>query len=168
MKEFEKRWYLVCDCLEKDGMKLRPDRDFRCKAGENPEDIRIFGLDRVQDIVQTAKTFKIRKDFDVDEVFSTSFGIYLPKERAKTVKFRTTEAEAVYLNDLPLHRSQKILERKDGYVTFEIFAVPDRNMLMTFCKYGSNLEVLSPAEVVDKLKAEIQRMHDLYYTDNNN
>ena len=168
VKEFEKRWYLICDCLEKDGVRLRNNRDPRQKAGENEEDLRIFGLDRVQDIVPMEKTFKIRRDFDVDTLFSTSFGIYLPKARGKTVRFRATAAEAVYLNDLPLHRSQRIVERKDGYVTFEIFAVPDRNMLMTFCKYGSEIEVLSPTEVVEDLKAEIQKMHDLYHIDHNN
>ena len=164
VKEFEKRWYLIADCLSKNGVELRPGRDKRSNAREQLEDLRIFGLDRIEGIEETDKKFKIRSDFDVDELFSTSFGIYLPSRPAKTIHFRTDEKEAKYLNDLPLHRSQKIIEQKDGMVTFEIFAVPDRNMLMTFCKYGSDIEVLSPAEVVEELKKETEKMYNLYHT----
>ncbi len=153
IKEFEKRWYIIGRCLQKDE--------------EKRDDLRVFGLDRIQGLEETGKNFKMKSNFDVEEIFATSFGIYLPREKAKTIRFRSSKTEAHYINDLPLHRSQRIVAKDEQNVTFEIFAVPDRTMLMTFLKYGSGIEVLSPADVVESLRAEIGRMAALYGKDKN-
>lgn len=143
VKEFAKRWYIVGYCLER-------------KA------LRVYGLDRVTGLEITDKTFRMPKGFDIDELFSTSFGIYLPEGRGETIRFRVNETEARYLRDLPVHPSQKEV-RTSGQshsgteVTFEIFACPNKALVMEFCKYGSRLEVLSPEhirrEVADELNA---------------
>ena len=154
VKEFEKRWYLIAECLEKDGEKF--------KALNANDKLRVYGLDRIISVEQMEENFKMKKSFDVDELFATSFGIYLPKEKAKTIRFKTTPQEAHYLKDLPLHKSQKIISQDQDEVIFEIFAVPDKNMLMSFCKYGSNIEVLSPSDVVNIIKEEINKIYSIY------
>ena len=143
VKEFAKRWYIVAYCVERDAL-------------------RVYGLDRVRDMELTGKPFSMPADFNVDELFATSFGIYLPQGRGKTGKFRTTEKEAEYIRDLPLHASQKVEDRAGGYVTFSIFVCPDRNLVMEFCKYGSKLEVLSPQEVRDAVAEELSKAAELY------
>ena len=143
VKEFAKRWYIVAYCVERDAL-------------------RVYGLDRVRDMELNGKPFSMPADFNVDELFATSFGIYLPQGRGKTVKFRTTEKEAEYIRDLPLHASQKEEDRAGGYVTFSIFVCPDRNLVMEFCKYGSRLEVLSPQEVRDAVAEELSKAAELY------
>ncbi len=143
VKEYAKRWYIVAYCVERDAL-------------------RVYGLDRVRDMELTGKPFPMPEDFDVDELFATSFGIYLPQGRGMTVRFRTTEKEAEYIRDLPLHASQKVDGRAGGYVTFSIFVCPDRNLVMEFCKYGSRVEVLSPQEVRDAVAEELSRAAGLY------
>lgn len=143
VKEFAKRWYIVAYCVERGAL-------------------RVYGLDRVRDMELTGKPFSMPDEFDVDELFATSFGIYLPHGRGRTVKFRTTEAEAEYIRDLPLHASQKEEGRDGGFVTFSIFVCPDRNLVMEFCKYGSRIEVLSPCEVRDEVAEELSRAIGVY------
>ena len=143
VKEFAKRWYLIAFCIERDGL-------------------RVYGLDRIRSLMATDTTFKMEKGFDVEELFATSFGIYLPEGKARTITFRSSEKEARFLRDLPLHKSQKELERKDGYVTFSIFVCPDRNMLMEFCRYGSSIEVLSPSDIRKEIAAELSSAAKLY------
>ena len=143
VKEFAKRWYLIAFCIERDGL-------------------RVYGLDRIRALRTTDTTFKMEKGFDVEELFATSFGIYLPEGKARTITFRSSEKEARFLRDLPLHKSQKELERKDGYVTFSIFVCPDRNMLMEFCRYGSSIEVLSPSDIRKEIAAELSSAAKLY------
>ena len=124
--------------------------------------LRVYGLDRVKDLEVTDRTFVMPKDFDVNELFATSFGIYLPEGKGKTVRFRAGVAEAEYIRDLPLHASQ-VEEKSDGeFVTFNIFVCPDRNLVMEFCKYGSRIEVLSPQEVRDAVAAEFAKASRLY------
>ena len=146
VKEFAKRWYLIAFCIEREGL-------------------RVYGLDRVRGLRMTSRGFKMAKNFDVDELFATSFGIYLPGEKARTITFKVSEREARFLRDLPLHKSQEEIESKDGYVTFSIFVCPDRNMIMEFCRYGSRLEVISPADIRKEIAAELSSAADIYRQD---
>lgn len=143
VKEFAKRWYLIAFCIERDGL-------------------RVYGLDRVRGLKVTGRNFKMEPGFDVDELFATSFGIYLPGGKARTITFRASEKEARFLRDLPLHKSQEEIESKDGYVTFSIFVCPDKNMIMEFCRYGSRIEVLSPADIRKEIAAELRAAAEIY------
>ena len=143
VKEFAKRWYLIAYCVEREGL-------------------RVYGLDRVRKLNVSGKGFKMPKGFDVDELFATSFGIYLPEGKAEVIKYRVSEKEAQFLRDLPLHRSQEEVESKDGLVTFSIFACPDKNMIMEFCKFGSRIEVLSPAGVRESVVSELLAAARIY------
>ena len=143
VKEFAKRWYLIAYCVER-------------KA------IRVYGLDRVRRLNTTSRGFKMAKGFDVDDLFATSFGIYLPEDKARTVTFRVSEKEARFLRDLPLHKSQEEISQEDGYVTFSIFVCPDKNLIMEFCRHGSMIEVLSPADVRDSVAQELRSAAQLY------
>ena len=143
VKEFAKRWYLIAFCIEREGL-------------------RVYGLDRIRALRLTDTTFKMEKDFDVEELFATSFGIYLPEGKARTITFKTSEKEARFLRDLPLHKSQNEIESKDGYVTFSIFVCPDKNMIMEFCRYGNRIEVLSPSDIRKEIAAELSSAAKLY------
>lgn len=131
VKEFAKRWYLVAYCEER-------------------EALRVYGLDRIKGLEVSDKTFKMPKGFDVDETFATSFGTYLPEGKAKLITFRTSETEARFLRDLPLHRSQEeIADGDKDHATFTIFVCPNDSLVMEICKLGDRVEVLSPKEVRD-------------------
>lgn len=143
VKEYAKRWYLIAYCIERQG-------------------IRVYGLDRITRLETSSKTFKMPKRFDVDELFATSFGIYLPEGKARTITFRTSESEARFLRDLPLHRSQVEKGRDGEMVVFSIFVCPDRNLIMEFCRYGSRMEVISPAEVRDAVAEEMRAAAQIY------
>jgi predicted DNA-binding transcriptional regulator YafY len=136
VKEFAKRWYIVAYCIER-------------KA------IRIYGLDRVVSLEISEKTFMMPKRFDVEELFATSFGIYIPEGKGETITFRATKREASFLRDLPIHTSQKEMASDDNSVTFSIFVYPNKALIMEFCKYGSGLEILSPASIREQVADEL-------------
>lgn len=151
VKESAKRWYVIAYCRERD-------------------DLRVYGLDRVQSMEVTGNSFKMPRDFDVDERFATSFGIYLPDGKAEKIMFRTSAKEARYLRDLPIHSTQQE-EKEDGEnVTFSIFVcAKDRNgvfykdLIMEFCKYGRRLEVLSPADIRNAVAEELTKASSIYH-----
>lgn len=143
VKEFAKRWYIIGHCVERDGL-------------------RVYGLDRIHSMEVTARKFRIPRRFDVDELFATSFGIYIPEGPGQTIRFRTSPTEARYLRDLPVHSSQNETAADEEHVTFEIFVCPNKALIMEFCKYGSRLEVLSPAPVREAVAAELRKAADIY------
>ena len=75
VKEYAKRWYLIAYCLER-------------------QDLRVYGLDRILKLEPSGKKFRMPKNFDVDELFSTSFGIYLPGDKARSITFRVPQSDA--------------------------------------------------------------------------
>lgn len=145
VKEFAKRWYIIGYCAERNGL-------------------RVYGLDRIISLDVTDRKFKMPRNFDVDELFSTSFGIYIPEGPGQTIRFRTTATESRFLRDLPIHRSQKVISEDRTSVIFEIFACPNKALIMEFCKYGSGLEVLSPAPVREAVASELTRAASAYRT----
>ena len=150
VKENAKRWYLIAYCVEREGL-------------------RVYGLDRIQSIRITDSTFKMPKGFDVDEIFATSFGIYLPDGKGQKVTFRTSTKEAQYIRDLPLHSSQQE-EINDGEnVTFSIFVCTKdskgrfyNDLIMELCRYGNRIEVLSPADIRAAVADELKKAADIY------
>ena len=143
VKEFAKRWYLVAYCIER-------------KA------LRVYGLDRILSLEITGKLFRMPGNFDIDELFSTSFGIYIPEERGRTIQFRTSPTDARFLRDLPVHPSQKEIGSEKDSVTFSIFVCPNKALIMEFCKYGSGLEVLSPPDIREKVAEEHRKAVEKY------
>lgn len=143
VKESAKRWYIIGYCMERKGL-------------------RVYGLDRVMSLEMTGRQFKMPRGFDVDELFATSFGIYIPEGPGQTIRFRTTPTEANFLRDLPIHGSQEVIAEDEESVTFEIFACPNKALTMEFCKYGSRLEVLSPVSVREAVASELRSAADAY------
>ena len=150
VKESAKRWYMIAYCVERQGL-------------------RVYGLDRIQYLEITDRSYKMPRGFDVDELFATSFGIYLPEQRAQKIVFRTSAKEAKYLRDLPLHSSQCEEESGQDHVTFSIFVcAKDKNgkfyndLIMEFCRYGSRIEVLSPEDVREAVASELKKAASMY------
>lgn len=143
VKEFAKRWYIVAYCMERNAL-------------------RVYGLDRVKRLEVTDKVFTMPQDFDVDDIFANSFGIYIPEGKAEVIKFRVPEAEARFIRDLPLHKSQEEVGNIDGMVTFSLYVCPDRNLIMEFCKHGSRLEVLSPEALRYEVRNQLSAAVSLY------
>ena len=150
VKESAKRWYMIAYCVERQGL-------------------RVYGLDRVQYLEITDRSYKMPRGFDVDELFATSFGIYLPEQRAQKIVFRTSAKEAKYLRDLPLHSSQCEEESGQDHVTFSIFVcAKDKNgkfyndLIMELCRYGNRIEVLSPEDVREAVATELKKAASMY------
>ena len=150
VKENAKRWYIIAYCIERQGL-------------------RVYSLDRVTSLKITDKSFTMPKDFDVDEIFATSFGIYLPEGRGQRVFFKTSQKEARYLHDLPLHSSQWVESEDSESVTFGIFVCTKNNdgkfyndLIMELCRYGSRIEVLAPDDIRRAVAEELKKAASLY------
>jgi len=146
LKEFEKRWYLVAWSEERGAL-------------------RVYGLDRVISLRRYGRKFKMPGNFDVDELFATAFGIYIPEgQKAVRVELRATPVEARYLRDLPLHPSQEELPPGDGPMPcrFSLFLVPNTSLILELCRHGARLEVVSPESLRAAVAEELSRAAALY------
>jgi len=145
VKEEQKRWYLVGFCRER-------------------EAIRVYGLDRIGSVTETDSSFRMPKGFDIDRLFSESFGMYLADEgQAELIRFRTDVTQAKYLRDLPLHSSQtETGTDSDGMVNFAIRVAVNEALLMELTRLGAKIEVLSPESLRFKMKEIFENATKLY------
>lgn len=141
VKEFEKRWYIVA-------------------YSEEGQGLRTYAMDRIVAIEPTGDHFQMPKNFDVDTLFEASYGIYLPEkgQTPQLVKIRTTEREAAYLEDLPLHPSQLRI----GPTEFVLRVIPNPGFVMELLRHGDRLEVLEPEELRQTLKEEFKKAYLIY------
>lgn len=135
LKEFAKRWYLVA-------------------FSEESGTLRTYALDRIASLERMPQHFRMPVSFDIGRAFEASYGIYLPEkgQKAVLVRLRTTLREAAYLQDLPLHPSQVLLEQGDSYCIFALRLIPNPNFVMELCKRGAGLEVLEPLSLREEVK----------------
>jgi predicted DNA-binding transcriptional regulator YafY len=141
VKEFEKRWYIVA-------------------YSEEAKGLRTYAMDRIVAVEPTGEHFQMPKGFDVDALFEASYGIYLPEpgQKPQLVKIRTTEREAAYLEDLPLHPSQL----RTGSTEFVLRVIPNPGFVMELLRHGDRLEVLEPEELRQTLKEEFKKAYHIY------
>ncbi len=144
LKESSKRWYLVAWC-------------------EQRQSVRVYGLDRIVSLEATEDHFTMPRDFDVDTLFASCFGVFLDQDTPPCeVRFRATPKEARYLRDLPLHPSQKEISKDGDSVVFSIFVRPNTSLLMEILKFGPGVEVLSPASIRGQIAGMLKSALELY------
>jgi Predicted transcriptional regulator len=144
VKEFAKRWYIVA-------------------YSEEASALRVYAMDRILSLTPTGERFKMPKGFQVDDLFESSYGIYLPEgEEPVLVKLRTTPREAAYLQDLPLHPSQVFLGEEGGFCLFALRVIPNPNFIMELLKHGGKLEILEPESLREQVKQELCNALKLY------
>ncbi|MDE6175301.1 MAG: WYL domain-containing protein [Duncaniella sp.] len=147
VKLFENRWYVLAHNVDYD-------------------DIRLYGLDRVESAETTNETYKLPKDFDAAEYFSKAYGIVVGYDvKPERIVIRANEDHKHYLKSLPLHHSQRMIEDCGEYADFELYLSPTYDFVMKLLQVGSMIEVIRPASLRKTMKGWISDMYELYKND---
>ena len=134
LKYFKKRWYLLA------------------KYGDCP--LRIYALDRMLDIDIEFEDFTMPADFDAEGFFSSCFGIIVGDEDPQLIQLKVDDYQTNYLRSLPLHHSQKEVERTEAHTVFSYFLRPTFDFIQELLTLRETAEVLSPKS----LRAEMSRI----------
>lgn len=147
VKLFENRWYILAHNIRYD-------------------DIRLYGLDRVESMEMTNESFKLPENFNAEEYFSTAYGIVIGYDmKPERIVIRANEDHKHYLKSLPLHHSQRLIEDSGEYADFELYLSPTYDFVMKLLHYGAMIEVISPVSLRKTMKGWISDMYNLYKND---
>lgn len=134
LREYRFRWYIVA----KDD-------------GDN--EIKTFGLDRVQSLEITKFKFAYPKDFSIQEYFKYAYGIIRPNNDApEEVVLSFNAIQGKYIKSLPLHHSQKILKDTADELQISIFVFLSYDLVMDILSHGNNVKVLKPKSLLNEIK----------------
>ncbi len=141
LKLFKQRWYMLA----------------RSEEYNHP---RIYSLDeRMLRVDQTGKKLKIPKSFNAQEFFSNCFGIIVGSgAKPDTVEIKVAKNQVKYIDTLPLHPSQTLLEETPQYSIYQFHLVPTFDFKQEILSHGPDYEVLSPEWFRDEIKADIASM----------
>lgn len=143
---FENRWYLVA-------------------YGILSEEIRTYGLDRIEGLETTDETFSFPVGFSASDYFSDYYGMVTDGTDPIRIVLRANESHKHYLASLPLHHNQRLIEDCGEYADFELYLAPTYDFVMKLLSMGSMIEVLEPLSLRKEMKDRIFEMQELYKND---
>lgn len=144
VKVFRQRWYLVARSV-------------------SDKQIRIYGLDRIEELQLVKQTFHLPKRFNAQEFFENSFGIIVDEDYdVEQIRVRVDSQQRNYLRSLPLHPTQNEIERGDDHSVFEFRLRPTFDFQQELRMHGSAVEVLSPKWLRDEFTSEVNKLYETY------
>ena len=144
VKLFRQRWYMVAR------------RIFDNK-------IRIYALDRIRELSVIAETFTYPDDFSPEDYFEGFFGIiHVKNVPIETVVLKVDAGQANYMRALPLHPSQKEVEKNIFGSIFALKIRPTFDFIQEILWNGAAVEVMEPKWLRNEMKKMVEMMSKNY------
>lgn len=119
IKLFENRWYVLA-------------------RNVNYEDIRLYGLDRIQHAEITENIFTLPRGFDASAYFDSVYVIVVDDNvKPERIVIRANKNHKLYLMSLPLHHSQRLIKDYGEYADFELYLSPTYDFVMKLLHVGA-------------------------------
>lgn len=133
LKESKNRWYII-------------------GAYENKEEIRAFGLDRINELNMFSNSFKTKIDIDtINDFYKNSFAMFTNK-KIEFVKLSFDFRDGNYIKSYPIHHSQiiELNDKKTQYiVSLNIQITLD--FIMELMSRAWSIEVIEPLHLKENL-----------------
>lgn len=103
--------------------------------------------------------FNFPENLFAEEYFYDSFGVMMPHngEKAVDVVVRAKGDAIFYLEDVPMHHSQRKIKEEKGYADFQLHLKVTNDWIGAVLQQGDRLEVMSPKEVRERVKGCLER-----------
>lgn len=138
LKEFNARWFLI-------GLELPTN------------EVKNYALDRIQSFEEYFfDLYKTKIHFDPKSHFNDLVGVSKTAEGPVSIRFQTTPYIANYINTKKIHRSQRMLDASNN--TYEIVVHINPELIARLLSFGEDLWVLSPLELVEKIREKVKSM----------
>ena len=146
MKVYHQRWYIVGFLKEQKG-------------------IRNIALDRILNMELTTVTFRYPDDFDAEEYYSNTVGIFVNDQlKPQKVLVRAFGVHVEYMRTLPLHHTQKEVECKpQQYSDFQYHLCLTPELTSQLLAMGEKIEVLEPVELREEIKNRLLNTLNRYH-----
>lgn len=139
LKVFRQRWYLLADNIALEGM-------------------RVYALDRIQNVEITRKRFRLPKDFDAEAIFEPYVGVSLEDIKTEKIRIKVYNNQAKYFRSLPLHDSQREIKTVGDYTIFEYHLKPTYEFEQELLSHGGDVVVMEPASLREKMISRVKEM----------
>ena len=141
LKQYRNRWYLI-------------------SFDDSKNDYITYALDRIEGLEILKETVSQPIDFDPDNYFKHAVGITSGNTAPTDVRLKVSLVAAKYLDSLPIHASQKVVEMNQDHFIFCLKVNISEELILEIMSYGGDIAVIEPLE----LKEEVQRRANRFLT----
>ena len=144
LKQTGRRWYMIARIAGFDGLT-------------------VFALERIEKIEMTGEAYGFDDSFDIRSYFDEVVGVNLDDEyECEEVVVRVYDTQRNYIETLPLHKSQKLINRQKTYSDYSFRLRAEYEFQHEILKMGFNAEVLSPGWLRDEIRWRAREILKLY------
>lgn len=145
IKLFKQRWYILGH-FHRDATEEKPESDY----------FGMFSFDRIISMSLTDVKFQMDPDFDAQTFFDECYGVLVGDgTKPERIVIRAYGFERFYMRDLPLHKTQRVIEQGEDFTDFELYMRPTIDFSGHILSRSNQIKVLSPQWLAD----EIHDMH---------
>ncbi len=144
LKVFRQRWYVLA-------------------RSPNYDQLRIYSLDRIQQLEITKSPFDYPDDFSPENYFHNNYGIIVDSDYdTEIVEVKVFGNQRKYFETLPLHHSQTLIAEDSDSATFQFFVQPTFDFMKELFSYGEEVEVIKPQWLRDEFAGKVKEMSEMY------
>ena len=133
LKEYRNRWYVIGNV-------------------EGIKEFRIYGIDRITELIVTKEKFKLSKSTEVIDLFENTIGLLYDEHELQEVHLAFEAIEAKYVKSLPWHQSQVLLSENTKETVFKLNITPNYELKQKILMLGANVRVVKPAWLAKEIK----------------
>jgi predicted DNA-binding transcriptional regulator YafY len=136
-------WYFIARCHDKN-------------------EARMFSFSRIRNLTLTGRKFTIPSGFRPEAYFDKEMGVFASARTAYTVELLINSEIGTFALERQWHNTQTVEQREDGsvYVKFTTTQMPE--VLRWVLGQGHTVKVLAPSELVEQVKAEVEKVREMY------
>ncbi|MCA4776346.1 helix-turn-helix transcriptional regulator [Empedobacter stercoris] len=142
IREHNNRWYLIAD-----------DKGI----------VKNFGLERMNKVSILNDKIDNNIEFNYIDKYKYSFGIIVPSsEKPEKIVLSVTKKQAAYIESLPLHESQQILETKNDEVLIGLELFLTEDFISEILSMSRSVTIIEPKKLKEKVKTILKETLEKY------
>lgn len=144
LKQFNNRWFLIG----------KPD---------NLDAIHNYAIDRIKTVEHLSKGY-VESDIDFSEYFDDVIGVSVSDGPIEHLELMVSKSRYPYIQTKPLHWSQRHIKEKDtdDHVFISLDVRLNRELISLLLSFGYDVIVISPKEIQDIVKKNIEASLSIY------
>ena len=122
--------------------------------------VSIIPIDRIDEFkFEENVIFQEYRGADFDDYFYDIVGVSLhPEGRKERVVIKARFPAANYIETKPIHPSQRILERSEEYIVFQLDVIPNYELETQLISYADQMEIIEPIGIRRAINKRAQQI----------
>lgn len=122
-------------------------------ALDEHDNLRSYGIDRMQNIIVDATTFKRDESINPDDLFKHSYGIWDdPSMPVEEIELSYSPLDGKFIKTTPLHSSQKIIIDNDTEFRISLRLRITNDFVMALLSRSASLTVIKPLSLRTRIR----------------